>query len=600
MKTLRNLRNNTIWEGKEDLLKTEKMKYYTSPDWQNTGKMDTFIVSPDPESDHTVGQESHLSCPDIPKHIESFIRSKSSDIIVMAGDVTITFKKSDLQALAVNPYDNVRASIAGEDGDADVYIRCADKDERDDIQAESRFNESYGILLEKGGGDMPSLATMGIGGAAALFTQGMMGFLSSDPNATIFTLAASTIGSVIGLGIGIGSVISNKQKEKKASEKKFQEMRTATIAAMGDGEVGKGVNMSVMQMFYTPEGDPRSMEDIRKSMKDVPKEQIDSFKKKADGYMKDPKNVDAMKKYSEWSAGLSDADRKAMEDNAMYQFKVASARDSMLAQDKVIEKMEKEINDLEAKGSADDKSYIKTLKKNLQKEKDKRRETESTLSSAREGLEKSKEAAEKVRKSAPQSVKSSMKDPKEMKADLQSMRKMMASGIGPDGNEMADDQKAALQKDIDKAEKSMIAKMKKDYVKKHPDLRDKDDLDVVKAMLDDSDLKMDDDTIGAMKKEKESIEKRREISGSREEISGSGEPKAGPGNPGKPVDDDKPGDDEDGDEEHETEETDPDTGRKIKVSVQSKRGKRGGKYFRTRREGNNHWSEWQSGVYGKN
>ena len=166
----------------------------------------------------------------------------------------------------------------------------------------------------------------------------------------------------------------------------------------------------------------------------------------------------------------------------------------------------------------------------------------------------------------------------------------MASGIGPDGNEMTDEQKEKLQKDIDKEENRMIAKMKKDYVKKHLDLRDKDDLDVVKAMLDDSDLKMDDDTIKAIKKEKESIEKRREITGS-----GDPDPKGDQDSD----DDDKPGDDEEGDEEKEEEEVDPDTGRKVKVSVQSKRGKRGGKYFRTKREGASRWSEWQSGVYGK-
>lgn len=600
MRTLRNLRNNTIWEGKEDLLRTEKMKYYTSPDWQDAETMDVFIVSPDPESDHTIDSESHISCPDIPKHIESFIRSKSSDILVTADGVTadgvttdgvtITIKKKDLQALAVSPYDNIPAVIMGEDGDVDVYIRCADEEERDDIQAESRFNNAYGELLVEKGGDMPSLATMGIGGAAAVFAQGLMGFLSSDPNSTIFTLAASTIASVVGLGIGVGSMIKNKRQEKKANEKKFQAMRTATIAAMGDGDIAKGTNMEIMKMFYTPDGDPRSMDDIRKDMKDVPKEQIDSLKKKADACMKDPKNVDAMKKYVEWSAGLSDTDRKAMEDNAMYQFKVASARDSMLAQDKIIEKMEKEIDDLEVKGSDEDKAYVKTLKKNLEKEREKRRESESALASAREGLERSNDAAEQVKRSMPKAVKTATKDPKEAKADLQSMRKMMASGIGPDGNEMTDEQKEKLQKDIDKEENRVIAKMKKDYVKKHLDLRDKDDLDVVKAMLDDSELKMDDDTIEVMKKEKESIEKRREITGS-----GDPDPKGEP----DPDDDDKPGDDEEGDEEKEEEEVDPDTGRKVKVSVQSKRGKRGGKYFRTKREGASRWSEWQSGVYGK-
>ena len=132
--------------------------------------------------------------------------------------------------------------------------------------------------------------------------------------------------------------------------------------------------------------------------------------------------------------------------------------------DKIIEKMEKEIDDLEAKGSDEDTAYVKTLKKNLEKEREKRRESESALASAREGLEKSNDAAEQVKKSMPKAVKTATKDPKETKADLQSMRKMMASGIGPDGNEMTDEQKEKLQKDIDKEEKRVIAKMKKDYV----------------------------------------------------------------------------------------------------------------------------------------
>ena len=43
----------------------------------------------------------------------------------------------------------------------------------------------------------------------------------------------------------------------------------------------------------------------------------------------------------------------------------------------------------------------------------------------------------------------------------------------------------------------------------------------------------------------------------------------------------------------------PDTGEKIKVSVQTKTGERGGKYFRTKRKGADRWSGWQSGHYGK-
>ena len=60
MRTLRNLRNNTIYEGKEDLLKVEKMKYYTSPDWKDKN-LSKVVIDND-------GKSENIECKDIAKN----------------------------------------------------------------------------------------------------------------------------------------------------------------------------------------------------------------------------------------------------------------------------------------------------------------------------------------------------------------------------------------------------------------------------------------------------------------------------------------------------------------------------------------------------
>ena len=140
MRTLRNLRDNTIYEGKEDLLKVEKMKYYTSPDWKDKN-LGTIVIDND-------GKSENIECKDIAKNIESFIRAKSSTIILMAGNHTLRVKKSEISKLAVSPYDNISAEMVNIDGTTSkVSLHMLNEGMR---WVEGKFNCGYeSHILEK-------------------------------------------------------------------------------------------------------------------------------------------------------------------------------------------------------------------------------------------------------------------------------------------------------------------------------------------------------------------------------------------------------------------------------------------------------------------
>ena len=178
MRTLRNLRDNTIYEGKEDLLKVEKMKYYTSPDWKDKN-LGTVVIDND-------GKSENIECKDIAKNIESFIRTKSSTIILMAGDHTLRVKKSEISKLAVSPYDNISAEMVNLDGTTSkVSLHMLNEGMR---WAEGKFNYGYeSHILEKLGDDN---LTLGKGLAA-----GLMGCFTSFVSNKDMDIISLMIGS---------------------------------------------------------------------------------------------------------------------------------------------------------------------------------------------------------------------------------------------------------------------------------------------------------------------------------------------------------------------------------------------------------------------
>ena len=500
MRTLRNLRNNTIYEGKEDLLKVEKMKYYTSPDWKNKN-LDTVVIDND-------GKSENIECKDIAKNIESFIRTKSSTIILMAGDHTLRVKKSEISKLAVSPYDNISAEMVNLDGTTSkVSLHMLNEGMR---WVEGKFNCGYeSYILEKGG---ESDLALGKGLAAGL--MGCFTSFVSNKDMDIISLMIGIAG-VLAVGAGTGVMQGLGELKDKLFDKDEDALDNARAAAVAgikdkeeetdkkDNDADENVDEDILSFFYNADGTQKSIDDIKKDVGDIPQDQLDEIKKKVDDFAKDPENKKLLEEKGEGVSKLSPDDKKLLDDKAKASIGVMVAQKKKDASDKMIKEMEDELKKLKDANDPDQEDYMKTLENNLNTKKEEQKKINEELETAKKTLS---EATEKVNSSEAMKSKPSLKTPN--------------------------------------------------------------------------------------------------IPNSISQNSGDPDPKGGKGENGEngdpdPDDDDKPSDDEEGDEEKEEEEVDPDTGKKIKVSVQTKTGERGGKYFRTKRKGADRWSGWQSGYYGK-
>lgn len=497
MRTLRNLRNNTIYEGKEDLLKVEKMKYYTSSDWKDKN-LDTVVIDND-------GKSENIECKDIAKNIESFIRTKSSTIILMAGDHTLRVKKSEISKLAVSPYDNISAEMVNLDGTTSkVSLHMLNEGM---CCVEGKFNCGYeSYILEKLGDDN---LTLGKGLAAGL--MGCFTSFVSNKDMDIISLMIGIAG-VLAVGAGTGAMQGlGKLKDKLfgKDEDALDNARAAAVAGIKDKEeetgkkdddADKDIDEDVLSFFYNADGTQKSIDDIKKDVGDIPQDQLDEIKKKVDDFAKDPENKKLLEEKGEWVSKLSPDDKKMLDGKAKASIGVIVAQKKKDASDKIIKDIEGELKKLKDANDPDQEDYMKTLENNLNTKKEEQKKIDEELETSKKTLS---EANEKVNSSKAMKSKPSLKTP-----NIPNSMSKNSGDPGPKG---------------DKGE--------------------------------------------------------------------NGDP--------DPDDDDKPSDDEEGDEEKEEEEVDPDTGEKIKVSVQTKTGKRGGKYFRTKRKGADRWSGWQGGVYGK-
>lgn len=472
MRTLRNLRNNTIYEGKEDLLKVEKMKYYTSPDWKDKN-LGTVVIDND-------GKSENIECKDIAKNIESFIRTKSSTIILMAGDHTLRVKKSEISKLAVSPYDNISAEMVNLDGTtSEVSLHMLNEGMR---CVEGKFNCGYeSYILEKGG---ESDLTLGKGLAAGL--MGCFTSFVSNKDMDIISLMIGIAG-VLAVGAGTGAMQGlGKLKDKLfgKDEDALDNARAAAVAGIKDKEEETGkkdddkteLDEDVLSFFYNADGTQKSIDDIKKDVGDIPQDQLDEIKKKVDDFVKDPENKKLLEEKGEWVSKLSPDDKKLLDDKAKASIGVMVAQKKKDASDKMIKEMEDELKNLKDKNDPDQEDYMKTLENNLNTKKEEQKKINEELETSKKTLS---EATEKVNSSEAMKSKPSLKKPN--------------------------------------------------------------------------------------------------IPNSMSQNSGDPDPKGGKGEKG-----------ENGEK-----------GEKIKVSVQTKTGERGGKYFRTKRKGADRWSGWQSGHYGK-
>ena len=405
MRTLRNLRNNTIYEGKEDLLKVEKMKYYTSPDWKDKN-LGTVVIDND-------GKSENIECKDIAKNIESFIRTKSSTIILMAGDHTLRVKKSEISKLAVSPYDNISAEMVNLDGTTSkVSLHMLNEGM---YWAERKFNYKYGsYIFEKGG---ESDLTLGKGLAAGL--MGCFTAFATNKDMDIVSLMIGITG-ILAVGAGAGAVQGlGKLKDKLfgKDEDALDNARAAAVAGIKDKEEETGkkdddnkteLDEDVLSFFYNADGTQKSIDDIKKDVGDIPQDQLDEIKKKVDDFAKDPENEKLIKEKGEWISKLSPDDKKLLDDKAKASIGVMVAQKKKDASDKMIKEMEDELKNLKDKNDPDQEDYMKTLENNLNTKKEEQKKIDEELETSKKTLS---EATEKVNSSEAMKSKPSLKKP---------------------------------------------------------------------------------------------------------------------------------------------------------------------------------------------
>ena len=401
MRTLRNLKDNTIYEGKEDLLKVEKMKYYTSPDWKDKN-LGTVVIDND-------GKSENIECKDIAKNIESFIRTKSSTIILMAGDHTLRVKKSEISKLAVSPYDNISAEMVNLDGTTSkVSLHMLNEGMR---WVEGKFNCGYeSHILEKLGDDK---LTLGKGLAAGL--MGCFTSFVSNKDTDIISLMISIAG-VLAVGVGTGAVQGlGKLKDKLfgKDEDALDNARAAAVAGIKDKEEETGkkdddIDEDMLSFFYNADGTQKSIDDIKKEVGDIPQDQLDEIKKKVDDFTKDPENEKLLKEKGEWISKLSSDDKKLLDDKAKASIGVMVAQKKKDASDKMIKEMEDELKNLKDKNDPDQEDYMKTLENNLNTKKEEQKKIDEELETSKKTLS---EVTEKVNSSEAMKSKPSLKKP---------------------------------------------------------------------------------------------------------------------------------------------------------------------------------------------
>lgn len=391
MRTLRNLRNNTIYEGKEDLLKVEKMKYYTSPDWKNKA-LDTIVIDND-------GKSENVKCKDITKNIESFIRTKSSTIILMADSYTLHVKKSEINKLAVSPYNNISAEMINPDGTtSEVSLH---------MLKESRNNNIFEKDDDKGSGKALAIGLMGC------FTS-----FVSNKDADLFSLMLGVLG-VLAVGAGSEVVKGAKNLRDKifnnGDDDTLDNARAAALTSLEGNKNKEGgekndndIDEDVLSMFVNPDGTPKSVDDIKKEVGDIPQDQLDDIKKKVDAFASDPENAKMLTERGEWVSKLSSDDKKLLDDKAKATMGVMTAQKKKDASDKTIKEMEDELKKLKDANDPDQEDYMKTLENNINTKKEEQKKIDEELESAKKTLS---DTAEKVNSSEALKSKPSLKKP---------------------------------------------------------------------------------------------------------------------------------------------------------------------------------------------
>ena len=494
MKTLVDLyrERSIVGEGVSNLLRPDKMKYYTDSDWTNKKLVDFTIIQDtiqdekdlekkkkefiqdldkdekDKNSDLEEPKEGrgdfpldkdgkidgkvHVNISKLYEEIEDNIRSTVKVFLydVLYNKETIgTLKSSNsaLKELAVNPYEYTRAILSLDDSDLNIKIRAEKSVEESLYVNEAMSSSGFGAI---------------IGGITGLFSG----------RGTIFTLGSSIFGAIFG---------SIKDKREKDGEKEeplwkkildddekvskevddiVKDARSKFISETDPKDFSDSDVSNMMDFFYNPKtGLPRSADEIRNGMKDVDPKDVDALISKAQDYHASHKaEVEAM---SEWSKNLSEEERSELDKQGQLNFQRLSSTKDVERDDKDIKTLEEEIKKLDGKTDDVSRKALSRMQKELSDKKEHRKKASERVEKLTEEIKEQTKKVDQIKKDHPKPSQAELDkrerelhkdDLKEIDKQIKDLDKQIKSGKDENGNKYSEEELKDLKKRLSDAQ----------------------------------------------------------------------------------------------------------------------------------------------------
>ena len=494
MKTLVDLyrERSIVGEGVSNLLRPDKMKYYTDSDWSNKKLVDFTIIQDtiqdekdlekkkkefiqdldkdekdknsdleEPkegrgdfplDKDGKIDGEVHVNISKLYEEIEDNIRSTVKvflyDVLYNKETIgTLKISNSALKELAVNPYEYTRAILSLDDSDLNIKIR-AEKSVKESLYVnEAMSNSGFGAI---------------IGGITGLFSG----------RVTIFTLGSSIFGAIFG---------SIKDKREKDGEKEeplwkrildddekvskevddiVKDARSKFISETDPKDFNDSDVSNMMDFFYNPKtGLPRSADEIRNGMKDVDPKDVDALIAKAQDYHASHKaEVEAMR---EWSKNLSEEERSELDKQGQLNFQRLSSTKDVERDDKDIKTLEEEIKKLDDKTDDVSRKALSRMQKELSDKKEHRKKASERVEKLTEEIKEQTKKVDQIKKDHPSPSQAELDkrerelhkdDLKEIDKQIKDLDKQIKSGKDENGNKYSEEELKDLKKRLSDAQ----------------------------------------------------------------------------------------------------------------------------------------------------
>lgn len=494
MKTLVDLyrERSIVGEGVSNLLRPDKMKYYTDSDWTNKKLVDFTIIQDtiqdekdlekkkkefiqdldkdekdknsdleEPkegrgdfplDKDGKIDGEVHVNISKLYEEIEDNIRSTVKvflyDVLYNKETIgTLKISNSALKELAVNPYEYTRAILSLDDSDLNIKIR-AEKSVKESLYVnEAMSNSGFGAI---------------IGGITGLFSG----------RGTIFTLGSSIFGAIFG---------SIKDKREKDGEKEeplwkrildddekvskevddiVKDARSKFISETDPKDFNDSDVSNMMDFFYNPKtGLPRSADEIRNGMKDVDPKDVDALIAKAQDYHASHKaEVEAMR---EWSKNLSEEERSELDKQGQLNFQRLSSTKDVERDDKDIKTLEEEIKKLDDKTDDVSRKALSRMQKELSDKKEHRKKASERVEKLTEEIKEQTKKVDQIKKDHPSPSQAELDkrerelhkdDLKEIDKQIKDLDKQIKSGKDENGNKYSEEELKDLKKRLSDAQ----------------------------------------------------------------------------------------------------------------------------------------------------